>query len=116
MATDGEDLKETYIYHITTRERWHEAGENGSYAAPSLESEGFIHCSRRDQVERSLNKFFREHEHVLLLTIDPELLTSELRTEPAGDDTFPHIYGELNIDSVIGVELLERGEEGTYSL
>ena len=38
------------IYHITSRGAWIEATRNGSYAADSLESEGFIHCSTAAQV------------------------------------------------------------------
>ncbi len=38
------------IVHITTRKAWMEAIIAGQYIAPSLESEGFIHCSTYSQV------------------------------------------------------------------
>ena len=99
------------IYHITLPERWNNSREEGEYRAPSLDTEGFIHCSDAGQVERSLNRFYRDEPEVLLLTIDPKLLTSELKYEPAHDEQFPHIYGPLNTDAVVVVELL-KGEAG----
>lgn len=101
------------IYHITTPERWNGVGER--YAAPSLEDEGFIHCSRVDQVERSLNKFFSNEESVIVLTIDPQLLDAELKFEEADGSVFPHIYGELPIVAVTGAEVVARGENGRFS-
>jgi uncharacterized protein (DUF952 family) len=104
------------VYHITTPDLWSPVSGNGSYAAPSLESEGFIHCSTREQVERSMNRFFGGHDSVILLRIDPKLLRSELKYEPADGDSFPHIYGELNIDAVTGVEYVWRGDDGKFHI
>jgi len=105
------------IYHITSVEAWDVASGSGSFTAPSLATEGFIHCSDARQVERSLNKFFHEKNEVLLLRIDPELLTSELRYEGADGDLFPHIYGPINTDAVVSVELVRReGERWEYAL
>jgi uncharacterized protein (DUF952 family) len=33
------------ILHITTHTAWEKAKMKGEYSAPSLKSEGFIHCS-----------------------------------------------------------------------
>lgn len=104
------------IYHITSHDAWTEAAERGSYTSPSLETEGFIHCSDARQVERSLNKFYAGKDSVLVLRIDPELLTSELRYEPADNDSFPHVHGPINVDAVVAVELVERkGERFSYT-
>lgn len=102
------------IYHITLAERWDAAHNNGQYVADSLDSEGFIHCSTVEQVERSLNRFYKGHPQVLLLQIEPERLTSELKYEPAHGEDFPHIYGPLNIDAVSTVEVLYPDESGVF--
>ena len=47
------------IYHITSRSAWDEAKARGEYRAPSLESEGFIHCSTRNQLLQVANAFYR---------------------------------------------------------
>jgi uncharacterized protein (DUF952 family) len=38
------------IYHITSKQEWVSAQEQGEYTAPSLQTEGFIHCSTAAQV------------------------------------------------------------------
>ena len=102
------------IYHITSRANWDEAQTSGRYCAPSLESEGFIHCSTRDQVLGVANEFYRGQTDLMLLCIDESLLRTPLaweapahpkssRAEQSADDSvFPHIYGVLNLDAVIG--------------
>lgn len=102
------------IYHITSHDRWEAAHHEGQYLADSLETEGFIHCSTADQVERSLNRFYAGQEEVLLLRIDPERLTSELKYEPAHGEDFPHIYGPLNHDAVSAVELVRADDSGRF--
>jgi uncharacterized protein (DUF952 family) len=103
------------IYHITTHELWSAVEESDRYAAPSLETEGFIHCSLLGQVERSLNRFFAAEASVIVLTIDPALLDAELRFEPAHGEQFPHIYGEIVLVAVTTAELVLRGDDGRYS-
>lgn len=93
------------IYHITTAEAWSKAKESGSYASPSLNEEGFIHCSEKSQVEDIKSRFYGGVEDLVLLTIDTEKLTSQLIFEwsPSVQNTFPHIYGPINTDAVVEV-------------
>jgi len=93
------------IYHITTREAWTKASETGSYVTPSLEEEGFIHCSELSQVEDIKSRFYAGIQDLVLLTIDTEKLTSQLIFEwsPSVQNTFPHIYGPINTDAVVNL-------------
>jgi uncharacterized protein (DUF952 family) len=100
------------IYHITLPADWLAAETTGELSPLSLETEGFIHCSDRRQVERSLNRFFSGIDEVLVLEIDPELLHAEVRYEGADNDSFPHIYGALNVDAVVAVMPVEGGGGG----
>ena len=106
----------TTIYHITLPERWEEARRAGEYRADSLQTEGFIHCSTADQVVRSLNRFYHGVPEVRLLAIDPALLASRLKYEPAHGEMFPHIYGPLNIDAVTAVETVTTRDDGEFEL
>lgn len=107
-----EDEHAARMYHITTPEAWKTAVANGEYTAPSLQTEGFIHCSLSRQLERSLNKFYGEIPEVLVLRIDPFKLTHRLLYEPADNDRFPHIYGVLNLDAVVEKISLKKGDGG----
>ena len=51
-------MKETMIYHMTLNSEWLLAGERGWYEAPSLEREGFIHCSYKEQVSDTANRYY----------------------------------------------------------
>lgn len=94
------------IYHVTTSAEWQKAKEQGFYVHPSLEAEGFIHCSEERQVAGVLERYFAGKTDLVKLVIDTDKLTSKLVVEhsPSVDDNFPHIYGPLNADAVIAVK------------
>ena len=96
------------FYHITPRLAWEEAVKKGFYDHPSLELEGFIHCSQEHQVEGVLQRYFAGQKDLVKLTIDPERLTSKYVFDwsPSVADTFPHVYGTINLDAVIEVASL----------
>src|SRR5690348_4881922 len=105
------------ILHITTDTAWADARRDGQLVTPSLAEEGFIHCSTHAQVEATANRIFRGSGDLLLLELDPAKLTALLKWERATDvgDEFPHIYGPLNLDAVVGTRPLREGAGG-YAL
>jgi uncharacterized protein (DUF952 family) len=114
------------ILHITSRAEWTAAQSRGEYVAPSLKSQGFIHCSTEKQVLHVANAFYRGVDDLVLLRIDEARLKPELKWEaPAGppapgiseSDLFPHVFGPININAVASV--LDFGVDpvsGTFSL
>ena len=95
------------IYHIAPAEDWERQAGSGEYRHPSLDSEGFIHCSEEQQVERTLKKFFGGRNGLVLLTIETGSLAPELRYEEGEPGVlYPHIYGVLNVDAVSEVKTL----------
>ncbi len=94
------------IYHIVLSEVWEKFKDEKFYEAESLASEGFIHCSFADQLEAVLQRYYNDAEKVLILTIDTGKLTSKLVEEPStNNEIYPHIYGKINLDSVISYQL-----------
>lgn len=91
------------IYHITSLEAWRQARQEGSYRAGSLEREGFIHCSTREQILPVARRFYAGQTGLVLLAIDPTRLKAEIRYEnlEGGETLFPHLYGALNLNAVI---------------
>ena len=94
------------IYHITTLAEWEQSIRKGYHTAASFETEGFIHCSTREQVAGVLHRYFQGTSSIVELTIDPDKLTSRLVYEPAPttNELFPHVYGPINCDAVLSVE------------
>jgi uncharacterized protein (DUF952 family) len=107
------------ILHATSRTAWSDAQKNGEYAADSLAGQGFIHCSKMRQILRVANLVYANQHGLVLLVIDPALLSSELRWEPGVDlaiQLFPHIYGPINLDAVVDVLTFEPGMDGRFQL
>lgn len=99
-----------YIFHIIRRAAWLEALERGDYVPPSLSAEGFIHCSTADQVSPTAERWFAGQNELLVLRIDTQLLTPELKYEAPRNtgperqnERFPHLYGALNLNAVVDV-------------
>ena len=103
------------ILHICPREAWEAAVESGEYKAPSLSSEGFIHCSHPEQVGRVANHLFTGVQGLILLHINAQFVLAEIRWEEVEGETFPHIYGPLNLDAVVDIEDFPPGEDGHFN-
>jgi uncharacterized protein (DUF952 family) len=90
------------IYHITTRAEWTAAKEKGSYEAPSLATEGFIHCCELKQMRGVLKRYYEGKKNLVALEINTDLLQSPLRYEkaPSVNEDFPHVYGPINVNAV----------------
>ncbi len=107
------------IYHITPRADWDDAQKNGKYEAESLREQGFIHCSKADQILRVANSFYIGQPGLVILAIDTGKLTSPLRWEPGVDltaEVFPHIYGPVNLEAIYNVLDFEPNPDGTFGL
>lgn len=113
------------ILHITTHREWEKAQMEGEYTAPSLNSEGFIHCSTLKQTADTANIFFKGQNGLVLLCIDENKLESVCKYEdptgggqhdPSVGSLFPHIYGPINISAVIRVVDFPTSENGFFVL
>ena len=96
------------IFHIATASDWTAALESGAYSTSTrgvtLEHEGFIHASREDQVEGVRGRYYADvEEPLVLLSIETDLLDVPWREDAVGDETYPHLYGPLNPQAVVGV-------------
>ncbi len=108
-----------FIYHITARASWAAAQKSGAYSADSLASEGFIHCSKLDQVKRAANSFYSNQHGLVILEIDPSRLKSEVRWEAGtdkADELFPHVFGPLNPEAVLRVLDFQPEADGKFEL
>lgn len=96
------------IFHIAIPSDWADAFDAGEYRVSTrgqtLGGVGFIHCSTKQQVEATAQRFYGDLEQLVLLTIDPQRVPSEILWEPPApdvDELFPHIYGPLPVAAVV---------------
>jgi len=93
------------------------------YRAPSLDSDGFIHGSTVEQLVDTANRFFAGCDDLVVLCLDEDRLGVRVAYEapsPPGPDTegllFPHIYGPISVEAVVGVVDLTPEPDGTFTL
>lgn len=93
------------IYHIVTPEVWENFKDEYEYEAESLRSEGFIHCSYKNQLDDVLQRYYKDAGKVLILHINLHFLTAEFVAEPStAREIYPHIYGKINKSAIVNVE------------
>jgi glutathione S-transferase len=108
------------LYHIALPADWERARELGTYAMSTrgvtLADEGFIHCSRRQQIEATANRFYGELAEVLLLTIDESALDAPVVDEDLYEtgERFPHVYGPIPVAAVIDAQSWTPNPAGTF--
>ena len=107
------------IHHLALPDDWAGAFDHGQYTMSTrgvtLEQEGFIHCSTRDQIEATANRFYGDVSQLVVLTIDQAAVPSPIRFEPpfpGSTELFPHIYGPLPISAVTTATFWIRGDSG----
>jgi uncharacterized protein (DUF952 family) len=110
------------VYHIAIKDEFILSCSKVSYIPESLNSDGFIHCTSEPETTLLvLSDYFQQvTAELLLMQIAVNKLTSTIKFEnPApisGGGTnhvkegllFPHIYGALNLDAIVGVAIVEK--------
>ena len=101
------DAPSAPLYHLALPTDWSAAFAEGEYRISTrgmtLDEVGFIHCSHRNQLEGTANRFYGDVDQLVVLTIDPDRVPAEIIEEPpenGSDELFPHIYGPLPIAAV----------------
>ncbi len=103
---------------MTPRVLWEAQADLPTYTAPSLEIEGFLHCTAEpEKLEEVANRFYRDIPGSFIIAcIEPARVEAELRWEPADNHLFPHIYGPLNRSAVQMIIPFPRDDEERFVL
>lgn len=109
------------IFHIVSKKEWENAKKKGQYEPASLTLEGFIHCSKTDQILTVANSFYKNQKDLLILRINIEKVKSEIKLEPPLEAPmsgllFPHIYGALEVQAVEAEVDFPCKSDGTFEL
>ncbi len=101
-------MESEYIYHITTLKEWEAAKAKNEYTPMNYEQDGFIHCSIEKQIPGVIDRFYKDQKGLVKLKIEKVKVQRPVLFELAHDidELFPHIYGALNLDSVVSVDVI----------
>ena len=104
------------IYKIMTADEWAAARAAGVYQGSAHDRrDGFIHFSTAAQAAETAAKHFAGQADLVLLAIDAASLGEALKWEPSRSGAlFPHLYGPLPVASVIAIDDLSLGEDGSH--
>ncbi|HSO26847.1 MAG TPA: bifunctional phosphopantothenoylcysteine decarboxylase/phosphopantothenate--cysteine ligase CoaBC [Anaerolineales bacterium] len=103
-----------WIIHLCPAADWQAAQAKGVYRGDTIDTQGFIHFSGPGQVLRVANTYYRGRRDLLLLWVDSNRLTAELRWEYSDDLLFPHLYGPLNLEAVLASQPIIPDNDGIF--
>ena len=105
------------IFHLALTTDWAAAQRAGEYTVSTrgrdLGDVGFVHCSTAAQWPVVRSRFYADlpDAELVLLTIDPARLGTEVRFEPGepgSNDLFPHVYGPVPVRAVVEAAILSE--------
>ena len=104
--------------HLVATDAWEAAGSadpDAPYRHPSLETEGFIHCTDGDEaMAATANRHYAGDPHdFVVLTIDLDRVGATWRYDKPGSP-YPHVYGAIERAAIVDVRPLPRAADGTF--
>ncbi len=102
------------IFHLAAADEWR---SEGAYEPESLTTEGFIHCSTASQLLDVANSRFHGRHDLVLLTIEPDLLSAPVVFEDCYDtgERFPHVYGTFDPEAIVDQRAFRPGPDGGFT-
>lgn len=111
MGTDDPGL----TFHLTPQPYWDASDTAAPYVPEAFGRDGFIHCTNGAQrVVDVGNRYYRDDPRPFVaLLIDVSRLSAEMRYEDP-ERVYPHVYGPLNRDAIVGLIPVERDYAGGF--
>lgn len=107
----------TTAYKVLTADQMTELEAGQFDGAPIDQSDGYIHLSTRDQLTETVDKHFAGQTDLWVAAVDLAAHGDAIRWEVSrGGAEFPHLYGQLTLETVIAYSPLERDEDGAVRL
>ena len=102
-------------FHLTPADVWHRQATADTYIPEAYPSDGFIHCTDGEaNLLDVANRYYRsDPRDYVILDIDLSTVIAPVRYEDEAR-IYPHIYGPLNPDAVVGIHRVERDGEGSF--
>jgi len=109
------------IYHLVHTADLRTGIADGRYTPARFAEDRFVHCTAAPEAVLAVARdyFADAAESLLVLRIAPERLSARVayeaaapipggRSHLAAGETFPHVYGPLELDAITGVAALEK--------
>jgi uncharacterized protein (DUF952 family) len=102
-------------YHLVPVAAWDGSDPDRPYEAPSLATEGFIHCTvGAAEMVATANRHYRDDPRdFFVLTIDLDSTGSPWRIEDERG-VYPHVFGAIDRSAVMRVVPAPRDADGRF--
>ncbi len=105
-------------YKVLTAGQMQALERDGRFAgAPVDAADGYIHLSTATQLTETVDRHFAGQDDLHVAAVDLAAHGDAVRWEESrGGQLFPHLYGELLLETVVAYGPLERHDDGTVRL
>ncbi len=102
-------------FHLVPQAYFDSLNPRVDYTPRDFAREGFIHCTDgAEEMARTANRYYQANpEPHYYLYIDKTRVRAPIRYEDARR-VYPHFYGALNRDAIVGVRLARRAADGAF--
>ena len=106
------------VFKIVDTDEWKAAQDGAVYSGSAADkADGFIHLSTSAQLATTLTKHFAKADNLTLVSIDSNSLADALKWEPSSNgDSYPHLYGNLQISAVSWSTPIPKRPGGVFVL
>lgn len=105
-------------YKVLTAEQMATLEQDGRFGgAPVDVADGYIHLSTAAQLTETVDKHFAGQGDLHVAAVDLAAHADKIKWEESrGGQLFPHLYGEMLLETVVAYGPLERLPDGTVRL
>ena len=108
---------ENFIYKICKENDWKNAEKIGKFNGTEKDlNDGYIHFSKKDQIETTLKKYFFDQDNLLLIKIKVLNLKNLKWEKSQSDELYPHLYSVLTLDNVENTFKIILNSDGTHKI
>jgi uncharacterized protein (DUF952 family) len=102
-------------FHLTTRAWWESADPGSPLGAPSLDTEGFIHCTdgASEMVATANRHYAADPAEFVILTVDLDRISSPWSVADPGR-IYPHIFGPIDRVAIVAASPAPRDADGRF--
>ena len=106
-----------FVYKIINHDELQKAKLSGTYSGSSKDIEdGYIHFSGQDQVEGTLQKYYKGQQNLILLKIKTLNLDHLVWEQASDGNFFPHLYSILDLANVVDEYEIILQDGGSHKL
>ncbi|MEO5939737.1 MAG: DUF952 domain-containing protein, partial [Candidatus Limnocylindrales bacterium] len=100
-------------FHLTPREWWDAADPGVPLGAPSLATEGFVHCTdgAANMVATANRHYAADSRDFVILTVNLDTVASRWSVEDAVR-IYPHVFGPIDRAAIVSVAPAPRDADG----